>query len=105
MGYCETTKGQRFFDIVPERGVMCIEEVKNHNKSLMNDSHKYETQVHLISNEGSEVVQGQAGDSDHSETVEEIDSTDEQGERGSETSESEYREDLTVITKCNQMGN
>jgi hypothetical protein len=56
MGYCETTKEQRFFDpgkstdIFPGRGVMFIEEkVKNHNKSLMNNSHKYETQVHLMS--------------------------------------------------------
>jgi hypothetical protein len=33
--------------------------------------------------------------------VEEIDSTDEAEERFSQTSESEYREDLTVIIKCN----
>jgi hypothetical protein len=71
----------------------------------MNYIHMNETQVHLMSNEGSEVVQGQAGDSDHSETVEEIDSTDEQRKTSSETSESEYSEDLTVTIKCNQLGN
>jgi hypothetical protein len=104
IGYYETTKGyyrlsdpNEPIDTFHARDVMFTEEkMENSNRSVMNDSHKDEMPMHLLSNEGSEVVQGQTGDSNHSETTEETDSTGEQGERGSKTSESDYREDSTV---------
>jgi hypothetical protein len=90
MEYYETTQGYRLSDsnkptdTVHARDVMFTEEkVENHNRSVMNGSHKNEMPMHLLSNEGSEVVQGQIGDSDHSESMEETDSTGEQEERGS----------------------
>lgn len=80
MGYYETTKGyslsepNKSTDTVHARDVMFTEEkMENHNKSVMNDSRKDEIPMHLLSNEDSEVVQGQTGDSNHSETIEETD--------------------------------
>lgn len=77
MGYCDNTKGYRLLDpnkptdIAHARDVICIEEkVEYHNKSMMNDSCKDEIPMHLLPNEGSEIIQRQTGDSDCSETME-----------------------------------
>jgi hypothetical protein len=80
------------------------ENVENYNISMVNYSHKDEIPVPILSNEGSEVVKWQRGDSDRSETTEEIESTGEQEERRSEILANEYREDSTVI-KCHEMIN
>jgi hypothetical protein len=53
----------------PASTQVCTEEkVEYHNKSMMNDSCKDEIPIHLLSSEGSEVVQRRRGDSDCPET-------------------------------------
>jgi hypothetical protein len=60
--------------------------VEDCNKSVVNYSHKNEISVHILSNDGSEIVKWERGDSDRSEITEEINSTGEQEERRSEIS-------------------
>jgi hypothetical protein len=92
MGYCDTTKGYRIFEpdkptgIVHAIDVIFIEEKgEYYSNSVMNDSCKDEIPVHLLSNEGFEVVQRQTECSDCSETMGDQ-LTGEHGEKGSETS-------------------